>query len=150
MLEDRIVEESDLENLLYMKAIIKEPMRLYLAAPLSIPHESTEDCIINGYTIPKGTRMLVNVLKIQHDPHIWTDPFEFQPERFLTSEKEIDVKGQHFELIPFGSGRRMCPVISFYVAPKRERQRDTGTIQERETEKKIKIREGIDTTIKIY
>ncbi|GJX74858.1 retrotransposon protein, putative, ty1-copia subclass [Tanacetum coccineum] len=107
------LQESDLENLLYMKAIIKEPMRLYLAAPLSIPHESTEDCIINGYTIPKGTRMLVNVLKIQHDPHIWTDPFEFQPERFLTSEKEIDVKGQHFELIPFGSGRRMCPVISF-------------------------------------
>ncbi|GJR28283.1 cytochrome P450 CYP82D47-like protein [Tanacetum coccineum] len=85
----------------------------YPAAPLFVPHELTEDCIISGYTIPKGTRLLVNVLKIQHDPHIWTDPFEFQPERFLTSEKEIDVKGQHFELIPFGGGRRMCPGISF-------------------------------------
>ncbi|GJZ63552.1 cytochrome P450 CYP82D47-like protein [Tanacetum coccineum] len=74
-------------------------MRLYLATPLSVPHESTEDCIISGYTIPKGTRMLVNVLKIQHDPHIWTDPFEFQPERFLTSEKEIDVKDP-FEFQP--------------------------------------------------
>lgn len=110
---DRIVEESDLENLLYIKAIIKETMRLYPAGPLSVPHESIEDCIVGGYSIPKGTRLLVNVWKIQHDPDIWTDPFEFQPERFLTSKKEIDVKGQHFELIPFGSGRRMCLGISF-------------------------------------
>jgi fraxetin 5-hydroxylase len=110
---DRRVEESDLENLLYIKAIIKETMRLYPAGPLSVPHESIEDCIVGGYSIPKGTRLLVNVWKIQHDPDIWTDPFEFQPERFLTSKKEIDVKGQHFELIPFGSGRRMCLGISF-------------------------------------
>ena len=110
---DRRVEESDLKNLLYIKAIIKETLRLYPAGPLSVPHESTEDCIVGGYSIPKGTRLLVNVWKIQHDPDIWTDPFEFQPERFLTSKKEIDVKGQHFELIPFGSGRRMCLGISF-------------------------------------
>jgi cytochrome P450 len=110
---DRRVEESDLENLLYIKAIITETMRLYPAGPLSVPHESIEDCIVGGYSIPKGTRLLVNVWKIQHDPDIWTDPFEFQLERFLTSKKEIDVKGLHFELIPFGSGRRMCLGISF-------------------------------------
>ena len=110
---DRIVEESDLKNLVYLQAIIKETMRLYPPAPLSLPHESTEDCVINGYTVPKETRLLVNIWKIHHDPQIWTDPFEFQPERFLTSKKEIDVKGQHFELIPFGSGRRICLGISF-------------------------------------
>nr|XP_043608615.1 cytochrome P450 CYP82D47-like [Erigeron canadensis] len=110
---DRIVEESDLKNLVYLQAIIKETMRLYPAIPLSLPHVSTDDCIVGGYTIPKGTRLLVNLWKIQHDPEVWTDPFEFQPERFLTTKKEIDVKGQHFELIPFSSGRRICPGIAF-------------------------------------
>lgn len=87
--------------------------QLYPAGPLLLPHESIEDCNIGGYTVPKGTQLLVNVWKIQHDPQIWTDPFEFQPQRFLTNKKEIDLKGQHIELIPFGSGRRICPGISF-------------------------------------
>ncbi|KAL4566313.1 hypothetical protein LXL04_030427 [Taraxacum kok-saghyz] len=110
--KDRMVEESDLNNLVYLQAIIKESMRLYPALPLSVPHESTEDCIIGGYTVPKGTRLFVNFWKIQHDPEIWEDPFEFKPERFLTGEKEIDVKGHNFELIPFGSGRRICLGLS--------------------------------------
>ncbi|GJW17395.1 cytochrome P450 CYP82D47-like protein [Tanacetum coccineum] len=93
---DSIVDESILKNLVYLQAIIKETMRLYPAAPLSLPHESIEDCTVGGYTVPKGTRLLVNIWKIQHDPHRWTNPFEFQPERFLTSNKEIDVNGQHF------------------------------------------------------
>ncbi|KAJ9567150.1 hypothetical protein OSB04_003116 [Centaurea solstitialis] len=105
---DGEIRESNLKNLVYLEAIIKESMRLYPAAPLLVPHESIEDCIIGGYTVPKGTRLLVNVWKIHHDPEIWSDPFEFQPERFLSSKREIDVRGQHFELIPFGSGRRMC------------------------------------------
>ncbi|KAI3686710.1 hypothetical protein L1987_80400 [Smallanthus sonchifolius] len=110
---ERKVEESDMSNLIYLQAIIKETMRLYPAAPLSIPHESIEDCIVGGYTVPKGTRLLLNIWKIHHDPQIWIDPFEFQPERFLTSQKEIDVKGRNFELIPFGSGRRICAGSSF-------------------------------------
>ncbi|KAJ0492554.1 putative cytochrome P450 [Helianthus annuus] len=110
---DRKVEESDMNNLVYLQAIIKETMRLYPPAALSVPHDSTEDCIVGGYTIPKRTRLFVNIWKIHHDPQIWTDPFEFRPERFLTTKKEINVKGQHFELIPFGSGRRICPGISF-------------------------------------
>ncbi|KAM0019199.1 putative cytochrome P450 [Helianthus debilis subsp. tardiflorus] len=102
-----------MNNLVYLQAIIKETMRLYPAAPLSVPHESLEDCIVGGYTIPKGTRLLVNIWKIHPDPQIWAAPFEFRPERFMTSDKEIDVKGRHFELIPFGSGRRICLGMSF-------------------------------------
>ncbi|KAI3688917.1 hypothetical protein L2E82_46851 [Cichorium intybus] len=109
---NRMVNESDLTNLVYLQAIIKETMRLYPAAPLSVPHESTEDCVVGSYTVPKGTRLLVNIWKIHHDPKIWENPFQFLPERFLTSKKNIDVKGQHFELIPFGSGRRICLGIS--------------------------------------
>ncbi|KAI7729872.1 hypothetical protein M8C21_023781 [Ambrosia artemisiifolia] len=109
--KDRKVEESDLNNFVYLQAIIKETMRLYPPVPTLLPHESTEDCIVDGYAVPKGTRLMINSWKIQHDPQIWTNPFEFHPERFLTTNKDVDVKGQHFKLLPFGGGRRMCPGV---------------------------------------
>ncbi|KAL7605380.1 hypothetical protein Lser_V15G18811 [Lactuca serriola] len=110
---ERLVKESDLKNLVYLNAIIKETFRLYPAGPLAVPHESLEECNVGGYNIPKGTRLLLNIWKIQRDPKIWSDPDQFKPERFLTSDKDIDVKGNHYELLPFGSGRRMCPGVSF-------------------------------------
>ncbi|XP_060672973.1 cytochrome P450 CYP82D47-like [Ziziphus jujuba] len=109
---DRQVKESDLNKLVYLQAILKETLRLYPAAPLSVPHESMEDCTVGGYHVPKGIRLLVNLSKIHRDPKIWSDPNEFRPERFLTTHKAVDVRGQNFELIPFGSGRRMCPGVS--------------------------------------
>ena len=110
---ERQVKESDMKNLVYLQAILKETMRLYPAAPLLVPHESMEDCTLVGYHVPAGTRLLVNLPKLHRDPYVWVDPTEFRPERFLTTHKGVDVRGQHFELIPFGSGRRMCPGISF-------------------------------------
>ncbi|KAK2660429.1 hypothetical protein Ddye_006962 [Dipteronia dyeriana] len=110
---ERQVNESDIKNLVYLQAILKETMRLYPAAPLSLPHESTEDCTVSGYHIPAQTQLFVNLWKIQRDPAVWSDPCEFQPERFLTTHKDFDVRGQHFEYLPFGSGRRMCPGMSF-------------------------------------
>ncbi|XP_065847018.1 cytochrome P450 CYP82D47-like [Euphorbia lathyris] len=112
--KNRQVTESDIKSLVYFQAVVKETFRLYPAAPLLIPHESVEECTIDGYHIPAGTQLFINAAKIQRDSSVWVDPLEFIPERFLTTEqKDIDVKGQHFELLPFGSGRRMCPGISF-------------------------------------
>ncbi|KZV20219.1 hypothetical protein F511_01076 [Dorcoceras hygrometricum] len=108
----RQVKESDLENLVYIKAIIKETLRLQPPIPV-IPREAIEDCTVSGYFIPARTRLFVNLWKIHRDPRVWSNPTEFQPERFLESHKEIDVLGQHFELLPFGGGRRVCPAISF-------------------------------------
>ncbi|XP_031100641.1 cytochrome P450 82A3-like [Ipomoea triloba] len=110
--KQRWVEESDLKQLIYLQAVIKETLRLYPAAPLGVPHEAIEDCTINGYHIQKGTRILLNIAKIHRDPIVWVEPDKFKPERFLTSHKDIDVKGNNFELIPFSSGRRICPGIS--------------------------------------
>ncbi|GJW57951.1 cytochrome P450 CYP82D47-like protein [Tanacetum coccineum] len=110
---ERPVDESDLKNLVYLEAIIKETLRLYPAAPLAVPHEALEDCVVSGYNVPKGTRLLVNLWKLHRDPNVWPDSEEFKPERFMTSHKDIDVKGKHFELLPFGSGRRICPGIFF-------------------------------------
>lgn len=69
-----------------------------------------ENCEIGGYKITPGTRLIVNVWKIQRDPRIWEDPESFNPDRFLMSD--VDVKGKDFGLIPFGSGRRSCPGAS--------------------------------------
>lgn len=109
----RQVEESDSMNLVYLQAIIKETLRLYPAAPLSGPHESMEDCNVGDYYVPAGTVLLINIQKIQQDPCVWSNPDEFQPERFLMTHKDLNFRGQNFEFIPFGSGRRMCPGVSF-------------------------------------
>ncbi|CAI8594410.1 unnamed protein product [Vicia faba] len=110
--KERCVEVSDIKNLIYLQSIVKETLRLYPPVPLSVPREFSEDCNLDGYVIEKGTRLILNLWKIHTDPKIWLDPLEFKPERFLTTNKDIDVKGHSFELLPFGSGRRICPGIS--------------------------------------
>ncbi|XP_068647680.1 cytochrome P450 CYP82D47-like [Aristolochia californica] len=110
--KDRTVDESDIENLPYLRAIVKESLRLYPAAPLAVPHEAMEDCNIGGFHVPAGTRIITNLYKLHRDPRVWPEPEEFRPSRFLSSHRDMDVRGKHFEFIPFGSGRRMCPGIT--------------------------------------
>ncbi|KHN38815.1 Cytochrome P450 71B37 [Glycine soja] len=103
------LDEDDIQKLPYFKAMIKETLRLHLPSQLLIPRESTEECIVDGYRIPAKTIVYVNAWVIQRDPEVWKNPEEFCPERFLDSA--IDFRGQDFELIPFGAGRRICPGI---------------------------------------
>ncbi|XP_051143650.1 cytochrome P450 CYP82J17-like [Andrographis paniculata] len=110
---ERWVQESDIKNLVYLHAIVKEALRLYPPGPLAVPHEAIEDCNISGYDIPKGTRVMVNLWKLHRDPSMWTDPDRFVPERFLMENPGVDFSGHHHEFIPFGSGRRACPGASF-------------------------------------
>ncbi|KAL6126311.1 hypothetical protein ACLB2K_074362 [Fragaria x ananassa] len=110
--KERQVNESDVKNLVYLQAIIKETLRLYPAGSLPVPHESREDCTVGNYCVTAGTRLLINISKIQRDPNVWLDPYLFKPERFLTTHKDVDVRGHSFEFIPFGSGRRICPGIT--------------------------------------
>nr|GLL44231.1 cytochrome P450 CYP82D47-like [Ipomoea trifida] len=114
--KERCIEESDINQLIYLQAVVKETLRLHPAVPISLPHEAIEDCTISGYHIQKGTRVIPNFAKIHRDPQVWADPNEFRPERFLTSHKDVDVKGNNFELIPFGSGRRMCPGLTLALS----------------------------------
>ncbi|PHT26403.1 Cytochrome [Capsicum baccatum] len=97
--KNRWVQESDLKNLVYLQAIVNESLRLYPAAPLLLPHESIEGCVVCGYDIPKGTRLLVNIWKFHYDPDIWPDPHEFKLERFFTTHKDVNVRGNHFKLM---------------------------------------------------
>ncbi|KAK7309256.1 hypothetical protein RJT34_05829 [Clitoria ternatea] len=109
-----IVKESDLEELTYLKLVIKETLRLHPSTPLLIPRECTEVTIIGGYEIPVKTKVMVNVWAIARDPQYWSDPERFVPERFDGSS--IDFKGNNFEYLPFGAGRRMCPGMTFGLA----------------------------------
>ncbi|KAL4182795.1 hypothetical protein AMTRI_Chr11g94910 [Amborella trichopoda] len=107
------VEESDLPKLTYLKCIIKETFRLHPTVPI-IARESIEECLIGGYHVPPKTRLLVNTWAIGRNEKIWENVNIFEPERFDGSN--IDFRGHNFELIPFGSGRRGCPGISFAMA----------------------------------
>ncbi|PWA37355.1 cytochrome P450 93A3 [Artemisia annua] len=107
--KNRLLQESDLPNLPYLQAIVKETLRLHPAAPL-IPRRSTNDSTVGDYYIPAKTNIYVNVWAIGRDPNYWDNPLEFQPERFV--ESQLDVRGQHFHMLPFGSGRRICPGTS--------------------------------------
>ncbi|KAF8722917.1 hypothetical protein HU200_022055 [Digitaria exilis] len=112
---DRLVSESDLPRLTYLTAVIKETFRLHPSTPLSLPRVAAEECEVNGYRIPRGTTLLVNVWAIARDPEAWPEPLEFRPGRFLPGGEHagVDVKGSDFELIPFGAGRRICAGLSW-------------------------------------
>ncbi|CAI0409794.1 unnamed protein product [Linum tenue] len=99
--------ESDIPQLPYLRAILKETFRLHPALPLLLPRKAGADVEINGFTVPKGARVLLNLWAIGRDPTIWDDPTSFVPERFLGSD--VDAKGNNFELVTFGAGRRICP-----------------------------------------
>ncbi|XVE94598.1 hypothetical protein REPUB_Repub02eG0022300 [Reevesia pubescens] len=108
------VNEDDLHGLTYLKAVIKETLRLQPIAPLLVPRETLRKCNIEGYEIPAKTLVYVSAWAVGRDPEAWENPEEFCPERFIGSS--IDYKGLDFELIPFGAGRRGCPGIHMGVA----------------------------------
>ncbi|CAL5424670.1 unnamed protein product [Camellia sinensis] len=101
--QDRLIDEHDISKLHYLQAIISETFRLFPAAPLLVPHISSDDCIIGGFNMPRGTLLLVNAWAIHRDPKVWDDPTSFKPERFEGGEME------GHKLMPFGMGRRACP-----------------------------------------
>lgn len=113
-----IVEEYHIPKLKYLEAAIKESLRLHPSVPIIARAPTRPDSTLGGYSIPKGTRIMVNVWSIHRDPSLWDQPLEFRPERFLP---RTDVN--EFEYIPFGWGRRSCPgkplayrVVTFLLA----------------------------------
>ncbi|KAI7748317.1 hypothetical protein M8C21_034013, partial [Ambrosia artemisiifolia] len=111
LMENRknVIQESDISQLPYLQAIIKETLRLHPPAPL-VPREAIDYVDIQGYMVPKNAQILCNVWAMGRDPKVWSYPETFAPERFL--KVNISYKGQDLELIPFGVGRRMCPGLN--------------------------------------
>ncbi|CAL5375058.1 unnamed protein product [Camellia sinensis] len=137
------ITEDDLDKMDYLKAVIKETLRLYHSSkyrpiryvsadtnqkngsrnlepwsppscPMPIPREASQDVDVMGYHITAKTIVIINAWAIGRDPESWERPEEFWPERFFNSA--VDFRGHDFELIPFGTDRRGCPGISFAMA----------------------------------
>ncbi|KAL5753057.1 hypothetical protein ACOSP7_023233 [Xanthoceras sorbifolium] len=101
--QERLIDEPDVSELHYLQSIISETLRLYPAAPLLVPHMSSDNCTIGGYDVPRDTILLINAWAIHRDPKLWNDPISFKPERFKIGE------GETRKIMPFGLGRRACP-----------------------------------------
>ena len=122
----RAVNESDLTELVYLTAVVKEVLRLHPPGPLlSWSRLSIRDSLVDGYHVPAGTTAIVNMWAIMTDPQVWEDPLTFNPDRFLSpnSSTDFSVFGSDLRIAPFGSGRRSCPgktlgmtTVNFWVA----------------------------------
>jgi cytochrome P450 family 78 subfamily A len=104
----RVVSESDISNLSYLRAIVKETLRMHPPGPLlSWARLAVHDVNVGDQLVPAGTTAMVNMWSITHDELVWSDPNEFNPERFM--DEDVSVMGSDLRLAPFGSGRRVCP-----------------------------------------
>ncbi|CAN1328846.1 Desmethyl-deoxy-podophyllotoxin synthase [Linum perenne] len=113
--EIRRVDHDDLGQLHYLKLVIKETLRLHPPGPLLPPRQAREDTMVNGYQIPEKTRIIINAWAIARDHPNWVEPDKFVPERFMLDDHGNGdyTKGLDFSMIPFGSGRRMCPGVQY-------------------------------------
>ncbi|KAB2038999.1 hypothetical protein ES319_D03G182800v1 [Gossypium barbadense] len=109
---DAAVDETHLPKLRYLDAAVKEAFRLHPPLPLLVPRCPCDLSNVGGYSVPKGTRVFLNIWCIQRDPQLWENPLEFKPERFLTDHEKLDYLGNDSRYMPFGSGRRMCAGVS--------------------------------------
>ncbi|KAK8978141.1 hypothetical protein V6N11_062936 [Hibiscus sabdariffa] len=105
---------EDISKMNYLKCVVKETLRLHPVAPLLVPRQTSASVELGEYYIPSNTTVLINAWAIQRDPEWWENPEEFMPGRFEHSN--VDFKGEDFQFIPFGAGRRSCPGLQFGVA----------------------------------
>lgn len=101
--DNRLVQESDVQNLPYLQSVITESLRVKPSGPMMVPHEASEDCTVGGYNVTKGTILLVNAQRILSDPDTWVEPMKFEPERYLDGNCDVS------KMLIFGMGRMRCP-----------------------------------------
>ncbi|KAF9648948.1 cytochrome P450 [Thelephora ganbajun] len=106
---ERLPEHSDMNELPYVTAIIKETFRWSPPVPIGTTHRLMEDDVYKGIFIPAGTTLLENIWGICHDEKVYPDPELFNPGRFLGKDGKIDPSVKDPEARIFGSGRRICP-----------------------------------------
>jgi cytochrome P450 len=98
------INAESLKELAYIRAILKETLRLYSVASGSTSLEAQRDTVIAGQVIPRGTRISWSTLAAGRDPQVYAHPDEFLPERWLDKNKEIN----SLPMIKFGSGSHRC------------------------------------------
>ncbi|KAG9455078.1 hypothetical protein H6P81_007982 [Aristolochia fimbriata] len=107
--KDRLVQESDVPLLNYVKACIREAFRLHPNVPFNPPHLARSDTIVAGYFIPKGSHVLLSRIGLGRNPEVWDDPLVFKPERHLDmADAQVELVETELRFISFSTGRRGC------------------------------------------
>ncbi|KAB5577267.1 hypothetical protein PHYPO_G00207940 [Pangasianodon hypophthalmus] len=102
---DKIPTAEDINSMPYLKAVIKETLRMYPVVPMNARLLSENDVIIGGHFFPKKTSFIMHHYAITHDETIFPEPKVFKPERWLRDGRE---RPSPFGSIPFGFGVRAC------------------------------------------
>ncbi|XP_024945639.1 cytochrome P450 306a1 isoform X2 [Cephus cinctus] len=105
VLRGKNVSLDDRSALPYLEAAIAETQRIRSVVPVGIPHGTTEDTLIAGYEVPKGSMVVPLQWAIHMNPKYWQDPTKFKPERFIAQDGSL-AKPEAF--LPFQTGKRMC------------------------------------------
>ena len=82
------VDMKDINEMIYLKYVVKESMRLHPPAPFLVRRVTTKSVKLRGYNIPAKIQVLINAWAIQRDPNLWNQPEEFVLERFENSSIE--------------------------------------------------------------
>ncbi|KAI7733608.1 hypothetical protein M8C21_015998 [Ambrosia artemisiifolia] len=109
--KERLVQESDLPKLNYIKSCVKEAFRLHPVAAFNVPHVTTADATVAGYFIPKGSHIIVSRLGLGRNPEVWDDPLNFNPDRHMMDDKEVVIADHSLRTFSFSTGRRGCPAV---------------------------------------
>ncbi|CAI9774060.1 unnamed protein product [Fraxinus pennsylvanica] len=106
----RLVQESDVPQLNYLKACAREAFRLHPHAPYNLPHVPLTDTEVGGYFIPKGSHVLLSRIGLGHNPDVWEDPLKFKPERHFSenASSKIELTEPNLRFITFSTGKRGC------------------------------------------
>lgn len=115
----QMVEDTNLSELRYLKAVVKETLRLHPPLPLVVRQMSktlVKGKAVGEYKLPPKTRLIVNVWAMGRDENLWPQAHQFNPSRFLDPSPSLDLRGQNFEFLPFGTGRRGCPGMNLGLA----------------------------------
>ncbi|XP_070031685.1 isoleucine N-monooxygenase 1-like [Nicotiana tomentosiformis] len=109
---NRLVQESDMPQLNYVKACIKESFRLHPLSAFNAPHVSVSDSVVGEYFIPKGSVVLLCRLGLGRNPRVWDDPMKFKPERHMNEEGgDVVFTDSKLHFLSFSIGRRGCPGV---------------------------------------
>ncbi|XP_010539173.1 PREDICTED: dihomomethionine N-hydroxylase-like [Tarenaya hassleriana] len=109
--KDRLVQESDIPKLNYIKSCCRESYRLHPVAPFLPPHIAIEDTTLAGYFVPKGSHVMVSRVGLGRSPKIWEDPHVFKPERHISRDgcsEEVSLMEPEMRFVTFSTGRRGC------------------------------------------
>jgi len=109
---DRLVQESDIPRLNYLKACIREAFRLHPVVPFNAPHVALVDATVAGYHIPKGSHVILSRIGLGRNPAVWDDPLRFNPDRHIAADPtmmvDVTLSENDLRFISFSTGRRGC------------------------------------------